>query len=291
MSLSAILGSINRNIDSMTVVRGLKTFMSEEKAIKQYGILSGKVDTLISLPLSFNIAFATALVPSITSAKASGDDKTIQKRVTFSLLITLLIGLPCVVGMILFSKQILELLFPNAPEGSLIFSVSAISVIFMILEQTVNGALQGIGKIITPAVALSIGVCMKLIVNLTLIPISQIGILGASIGTILCHAISFTIGFCILRKNLRLNLNFSKFIIKPIIATLMMSMCSYGTFIVLCGIGIGKLSIIISIVVAIIVYMLSILILKIFSMEEILMLPCGNKIYKILENMGLYAKL
>ncbi len=290
MSLSAILGSINRNIDSMTVVRGLKKFMTEEKAIKQYGILSGKVDTLISLPLSFNIAFATTLVPSITSAKAIGDNKTIEKRIRFSLLITILIGLPCMVGMIIFSNQILRLLFPNAPDGGIIFSVSTISIIFIILEQTVNGALQGIGKIITPAIALLIGVCIKLIINLTLIPLQQVGIIGASIGTIMCHAISFAIGFKVLRKNIKLHLKFSTFVLKPIIATIIMSICSYSIFIILNDIVLEKLSIIISIIVAIITYTVSIILLKIFTEEEIFMLPCGNKVYKFLKNMRLYAK-
>ena len=42
MSLSSILTSINRNIDSMTVKRGLQSFLTEGEALKQYGILSGK---------------------------------------------------------------------------------------------------------------------------------------------------------------------------------------------------------------------------------------------------------
>lgn len=104
MSLSAVLASINRNIDSTTVKRGLQNFLSEADALKQYGILSGKVDTLTSLPLSFNIAFATALVPAITTAKTKGDMKSVTKRVSFSLLVTMLIGLPCMVGMIIFAR-------------------------------------------------------------------------------------------------------------------------------------------------------------------------------------------
>lgn len=114
MSLSGILGTLNKNIDSMTVVRGLKKFLSTEEAKIQYGILSGKVDTLVTLPMSFNMAFATALVPSISSAKAVGDMQTIRKRVSFSILITILIGLPFMAGMIIFAEPILKLLFPNA---------------------------------------------------------------------------------------------------------------------------------------------------------------------------------
>ena len=105
MSISSILGSINRNIDSTTVKRGLQKFLTESQALKQYGILSGKIDTLTTLPLSFNIAFATALVPAITSAKTRGDNMTVTKRISFSLLITMLIGLPCMAGMFIFSRS------------------------------------------------------------------------------------------------------------------------------------------------------------------------------------------
>ena len=54
LTFSAILGSLNKNIDSFTVVRGLKTFLTEEQAKIQYGILSGKIDTLVTFPLSFS---------------------------------------------------------------------------------------------------------------------------------------------------------------------------------------------------------------------------------------------
>lgn len=118
MSLSSILTSINRNIDSATVKRGLQTFLSEGDALKQYGILSGKVDTLTSLPLSFNIAFATALVPAITTAKAKGDTKTATKRVSFSLLVTMLIGLPCMVGMIIFARTYFRFIIPQCTRRS-----------------------------------------------------------------------------------------------------------------------------------------------------------------------------
>lgn len=50
--------------------------MTEESAKIQYGILSGKVETLVTIPMSFNMAFATALVPSISKAMA----KMIKKQ-------------------------------------------------------------------------------------------------------------------------------------------------------------------------------------------------------------------
>lgn len=122
MSLSAVLTSINRNIDSTTVKRGLQNFLSEADALKQYGILSGKVDTLTSLPLSFNIAFATALVPAITTAKTKGDMKSTTKRVSFSLLVTMLIGLPCMVGIIIFARANFKFIISKCTRRSIYIS-------------------------------------------------------------------------------------------------------------------------------------------------------------------------
>ena len=202
MTLSAILSSLNKNIDSMTVVRGLKNFLPEAQAKMQYGILSGKVDTLVSLPLSFNIAFATALVPAIAAARAKHDMTTANNRVSFSMLVTILIGLPCTVGMAIFSQEILALLFPAQPEGVIVLQISALTIIFSVLIQTINGALQGVGKIMTPAVALGIGVVVKLVLNLILIPIPAIGINGAAIGNVACNVIACAIGFIVLKKNM-----------------------------------------------------------------------------------------
>lgn len=290
MSLSSILTSINRNIDSMTVKRGLQTFLTEGEALKQYGILSGKVDTLVSLPLSFNIAFATALVPAIASAKTKGDMQTATKRVSFSLLVTMLIGLPCMVGMMIFAQPILNLLFPNANEGAFILQVSALSIIFTVLEQTVNGALQGLGKIYIPAIALTIGVAIKFLLNLILVPIETIGAAGAAFATAACHAVAFVIGFYVLRKSMKIDLSFSKFIVKPFFASLIMAVCSYAVYLLLGGINAGRMVTIIAISVAVVIYVLALIALKLFTKEEILMIPYGHKLYKILEKLGIYKE-
>lgn len=94
ITLSAIMSTLNKNVDSMTVTRYLKKVMTEREATIQYGILSGKVDTLITLPLSFNVAFSTALVPTISAAIAKGDIKSASKRISLSMLLTMIIRTP-----------------------------------------------------------------------------------------------------------------------------------------------------------------------------------------------------
>ena len=295
MSLTPILSTINKNIDSVTVVRGLKNFMSESMAKAEYGILTGKVDTLVTMPMSFNIAFTTALVPSVSSAKATGEWKNAKKRIEFSILITILIGLPCSIGMIIFAQPILNLLFPNQVSGAFILQVSATSILFIVLEQTISGVLQGIGKPMVPAIALSIGVIVKFIINSVLIPVNPKeflfgGTSGAAIATTICHMIASIIDIKIMKKYIKLEINKKDYIIKPILACIMMGICSICTYKILLSIISEKLCTIISIFVAIVVYIMSALCLKIFSKSNMYMIPFGQKLYKILQFVGIYAE-
>ena len=288
IALTAIMSSLNKNIDSFTVVRSLKEFMSEDMAIAQYGILGGKVDTLTSLPLSINVAFSTALVPAISAAKAKKDKATITKKTSFSLLVSMLIGLPCTVGMFVFAGPILNLLFPNASSGAVVLQISSLTILFTILDQTINGALQGYGKLTIPAIALGCGVIVKLICNLILVPIPSIGVNGAAIGSVACHLVAFTIVMTALRRNIKLNLTASKFVVKPVIATAIMGICSYFIYeSLLSSVGM-KIATIIAILAAILIYAIAVIVLKIFKKEEILQMPAGNKLYKILEKLKIY---
>ena len=211
------------------------------------------------------------------------------------MLTTIIIVLPCVVGMVVFAGPILELLFPNASSGAFIMQVCVLATIFTAMEQTINGALQGLGKVFVPAAALTIGVLVKLILNLILVPIPTDvcplgGAAGAALATDACHFIAFWIVFSVLRRTVNLKLNFPKMVIKPLIASFMMAIVSYGAYMLLNSIIAPKMATIIALVVAVVVYVLSILILKIFSKEDILMLPSGDKIYAILLKLGIYKE-
>lgn len=278
IALCALFSATTKTIDALTVVRILKDFISEEEATLQYGILNGKVDTLITLPFSFNIAIATALVPTISAAIAKKQMNIAKRRIEFSMLVTILIGLPCTICMCMFSNQILDLLFPNASAGGEMLEFASWTIIFVVLTQTINGALQGLGKVNTPVIAFAIGAAIKLIFNILLIPI--VGVKGAIIASILSHITSFIICFISLKRNLDIRFNLDKFLIKPIIASIMMATVSYFTYVKLYLAAPQKFLLIISLFIGTIVYIVSILLLKILSEEEIFMIPYGQKLYK-----------
>lgn len=288
ISVSSLVSAVNKSIDSITAVRGLKTFLSDEIAKFQFGIYTGKVDVLVGLPLSFNIAFATVLVPSISKLMAQKKKEDANKVVKFSLLATILIGLPCTFGMMVFAEQILKLLYPNAPEGAQLLQITSLTIILMMMAQTINGVLQGIGKYRVPATALALGVIAKFILNLILIPIPSIGINGVAIGSIVCHIISFSIGFAVLKRSMKIKFDVNKFLIKPLLATAIMCLISYLAYLLLVQFISWKLSAIVAIILAVPIYALAVAIMKILDKEEIYRLPKGELIYKLLVKMKLY---
>ena len=65
---------------------GLQKFgYTLQEANEKFGIILGKVDILVAVPLSINVAFSVALVPFVSSAMARNDKAEASKKIKFSL--------------------------------------------------------------------------------------------------------------------------------------------------------------------------------------------------------------
>lgn len=153
ISISSILASLNRNIDSITIVRYLKNYVGEEMAKVEYGVLSGKIDVISAVPVSFIIAITTTIIPIIAEKNKNFDYVGISKIVKKYIKYTFAIIIPSSTYLIIFSKEILHLLFNNE-NGYELLQISAVAIVFIALEQIINCVLQGVGKIFVPAFAL-----------------------------------------------------------------------------------------------------------------------------------------
>ncbi len=285
ISLTSIIVSINKCIDTVTIMRGLTNFLTQEQAKIQYGILTGKVDTLIGLPLAFNVAFSIALIPTLSSAKVKKDNKEINQKISISILISILIALPASVGMCVFAEPILRLVFPNECQGANILSAISFMVLFTTIGQTLNGALQGLGRLKIPVIALAIGIVVKTILNIVLIPIETIGIYGATFSSILCYFITFVIEMIALIRITKIKFNIFKFAIKPTVASLGMIAVAMLFFKLMLPMLGNDIAIMIAIAIAVIIYGVLVIVLKILDKEEWKLIPKGEKIYNMLSKI------
>ncbi len=294
ISLSSIINAVTRIVDIATITRGIEVAFSggipgvegiptledlKDVAAQLSGRLS-KSDTFINLPLAMNIALSMTLVPTISAAFARGDKKEASNKISYSLLISVLLVLPCAVGYIALGKPIYAFLYPNASLGGDLLQISAVALIFMALNQTMAGALQGMGKIITPAIGLLCGTTAKVILNLILIRIPSVNIYGAAISTIVCHIIAFSISFSVLSKNIDLKLNLVKNVLKPLAASVIMGVCAIVIYRLLSLFAQNVVALLLSIALSAVIYVLLVLVFRILSKEDAEMLPFASRIPK-----------
>lgn len=213
--LTSIIMSISKNIDSATVVKSLSNKIGYDEAKRQYGIIIGKVDPLINLPLSFNMAIITALLPSISGTK--NNIEKMNKRINSAFFIGMTIVLPVTRVYFFYSKEVLNLLFPNASAGENLLKISSLSIIFITIEQINNTIFEGLEKPWVPIVSIFAGVVTKAILNSILVPKTGLalgGAIGACVSTFACHIIASAISTFELIKMRKIKLKLATFL-KP----------------------------------------------------------------------------
>lgn len=300
ISLASIITSVGRVIDTGTISRGIAAAFAggipghtgipsiealNDEAVRLSGMLS-KGDSLINLPLALNIAFATVLVPTISAAMASGQQEDAKKKVEFSLLISVLFILPCSAGLIVLAEPIYRMIYPNAQQGYELLQISAVGMIFVALNQTLTGSLQGLGKVSVPVKALLFGVAAKVTLNLILIRIPAVNIYGAPIASAVCYLIASSICFSALKNVLKPCLPISKYLLKPAICTVLMGISAVVEYqLFYRALTSNGTAVLLTVLCSAILYLLLILCSRILSAEDIAQLPIGNRFKHILRVM------
>ena len=147
LTLASLISVINNLIDTVTVsncvqhayqgiIMGKQAL--EAEAMRLSGILS-KVETIMRLPLAVNAAFLTALVPAISASIAKKDMALAKKRLSFSFFASVLIVMPCAVGLAVLSGPILKMIYPAAPDGAGIMALTTITMLFVALTYVLDG--------------------------------------------------------------------------------------------------------------------------------------------------------
>ncbi len=304
ISLSSIITAVARVIDTATITRGISAAFQAgipglagiptaeqltTEAVRLSGMLS-KGDILTNLPLALNIAFATMLVPSISGALAVGDKREASDKISYSFLISMLLILPCALGMIVLAHPIFDLIYPNASLGAELLQLSAVAVIFTALDQTICGSLQGLGRIFVPATGLLCGVGVKIVLNIMLIRQPAINIYGAAISSIACHVTAFLVCFTALYHSVDMHITPSKYLIKPLLASGIMSVAAILAHKLLyLATDSNTVATLFAILIAAVVYAAAVIFLRILNRDEMEQLPKGDKIVRLLQKLGIVS--
>lgn len=219
--LGAMVLPLLQVVDAFTLVRGLIGSGWELESAKDWRGVYDRGQPLVQFAAFFATALSLALVPSISEAHASGQKKRISHQSELALRLTLFIGLAASFGLAILAEPINIMLY-KTNEGTFVLSVLAFTTIFSTIGITSGAILQGLGKVMLPAKHLFIGVLVKLILNLVLIPIWDIT--GAALATVVAYAVATSLNLRALYRLINLTLSPKAFLLKPLIAVLLMTL-------------------------------------------------------------------
>lgn len=281
--------SMTNLIDMKMVMSGLMSSgaFTEAEAEVLYGQLSGKYVTLTTFPVSISSAMATAAIPNIAMAVTVGNKKEVKRKINTALKLAMIISIPAAVGIGVLGDQILSMLFPSYPEGGVLLKVGAISIAFLSFCQIVTGVLQGIGKIQVPVIGALLGAVVKIALNWILIRIPSINVVGAVISTDVCYLVASIFNVIMLMRYTKTRVNFSGVLIKPTIGSIIMGIgCVIGYKVIFLVFG-NTISTLLTIIVAVIIYLLVMIFIRGITEEDLLSIPKGRILVRVFKKIGL----
>lgn len=191
-------------IDTMTFNAGMmRAEVDPIIAESLFGMYTISLLKIVTIPVSFAIAFGQPLIPEVTEKVRTGDFKGVHKTLTSAILLTSFVTIPAVVGMSLLSNPLYVMLFNSQTEGlneigGQMFATGVFIGIFMALNSMLLAILQGIGNTSKSLIFLLIASGIKLVGNIVLIP--RFEVQGAIIATILAYIFFMAMNYLEIRK-------------------------------------------------------------------------------------------
>ena len=215
------------------------------------------------------------------------------KNVSAALKITCLVAIPAGIGMSVLAEPIIRFLYYKKATEAIIavpvLQILGIAVVFVSFMTPINSMLQGIGRADLPVKLMLVGGALKLVVNFIFVAVPQFNIKAASWGTLVCYVFIAVSSAIALIKHTKIKLDFKTVFLKPLVSGIICGITAFGAYFLLSKALPNSLSTVVSIAIAAVFYLISLILLKTLAKDDILMLPKGEKLVKILAKRNLLS--
>ena len=246
--------------------------------------------TLMQLVNSVTQVFGSSATPNVTSAWTKGDKTELKRSINTVVRMTMMFTLPMAFGLCVLAHPIMGLIYSDralVDIGGNVLTLMGITTIFTAAITPVCSMLNAIGKVKLPMKIYTMCMLIKIGSTWMFVSIPEINIQGATTGSLIAYAISFVVGMYLLIKNSKVVPDFFGTTVKPLIGSVFSSATAFFINMWLNNIIPQRISTIISVLAAIVVYFIVLLLMKTFTSTEIKFLPKGEKIAKVLEKWHL----
>ncbi|NLP47599.1 MAG: polysaccharide biosynthesis protein [Clostridiales bacterium] len=249
------------------------------------------------------ISLGVSALPAMAAAWVVKDKSTIKSTTETVIRITMLVALPAGIGIGVMARPILTLIYGSGSSADIIpvavplVAAYGYSTALFSVSTPITNMLQAIGRADIPLKSLALGAGAKILINYFLVGNPQVNIMGAPIASIVCYIIIVAINLIYLIKLTQVKLSFSSIFVKPLVAALLCGLTakiSYSGLLEILtrqggqeGLKVTILATAVAVSLAVLVFAVCILSLKGLVKEDVISLPKGEKIAKVLEKYRL----
>lgn len=301
ITMSSVALNLTGIIDAFSIINLMKSFTTRDIAETAYGNYSTLAVTMAHLPSAFIQPIASSLTPTLTASLAAmknsstEEDRKANREVSIKVMHSCLkfasiISIPCAIGMSVLSKPILSLLFKDqtsVASAAPLLSILSIGVFFTAMLTITTSILQSHGLQKKTIVSMYSGVLVKLILNILLISNPKIGIYGAPIATVIGYFTMASINFYFILKHIGIRTEFFKNFLKAFGASMISSVVTITVYQAIYKLGYTTIGTFTSVIATAIVYFVLLLSFNAVQKSDIILLPKGQKIYRILKKIRL----
>ncbi len=291
--LSTGIYNINNFLDNTIYQQIMMGVRKVEEAVVSTDLSVVAKGTKISnIPIALASAMATALIPGISSDFAQGYIDGVKKKVAKSVKVTMMISIPCAVGIGVLSRPVMMVIFPQPSSldiSSILLSCMAVSIIFYALSTLTQAILQSIGKMNTPIINASVAVVLHaaIMILLMLFLDEKYSLYYYVFSTVLYSFILCVLNQISVHRHLHYSQEVYRTFLCPILASVLMGAAAFGVYhgiYYLCKINILALAVAIAVGAAI--YFILIIRWKAISEEEMRSMPKGYVLIRIARKTG-----
>lgn len=146
VSFNRFITSIMSAIEAILIPRRFVAGgMEYQHSMEEFGKLTGMAMPLIFFPSLVTSSLATTLVPAISEAASLKNFRTVNYRISKSIQFTFILGFIFTAIFLRFPNEIGNLVYKKEKIGEIFYLLSFTS-IFLYLQQTLLGTLNGLGK-------------------------------------------------------------------------------------------------------------------------------------------------
>lgn len=245
---------------------------------------------LYNVPVAISSAFGVTIVPMLSGLYAKGDLDKVREKVASSVKINMLIAIPSCAGLAFLAKPIILLIFndPTDIEGPKLMLYGCLAVVFFSLSTFTNGVLQGINHLRVPVIHSAVSLIIHIPLTIVMLKVFDLSVYGMVIGNV-----SYALVICVLNwikigRVLHYRQEVLKTFLLPAVAAVIMGFIAFFTH--KFGMKLFASNTVwtfVAMLVAVGVYALLIIALRVVSEEDLMGMPKGRTIVRILKKVKL----